>query len=140
MATQVSKEYAQDVLNAVKGTVYTGNFTVALLKSAPTVTSGTIDITSAELGGSNVGYSRQTIAVSAFSAASGNNPAAISNTSDILFDYNTGGGNWEAINYAAVLHGTKVLMVISTDSPVTIAPGRRVRIGSGALVFRMGSV
>lgn len=140
MTTIVSKEYASDVLDAVTGTVYTGDFTIALLKSAPDITSGTLSITGKELSTTtDEGYDRITVAVADFSAASGNNPVSLSNVNDLYTDYNSGSDNWQSINYVALLHGSKVLMCIGTASPVAIAPARRVRIPAGSLVLRMAS-
>ena len=140
MATYVSKEYAQDVLNAVVGTIYTGDIEVALLKSAPEITNGTLSITGKELSTStDEGYDRIAVAVEDFSAATGNNPAYLSNDNDLYTDYNSGVDNWQSINYVALLSGTKVLMCIETAAPVSIAPSRRVRIPAGSLVLRMGS-
>lgn len=140
MATTVSKEYAQDVLNAVLGTIYTGDFEVALLKSAPTVTNGTLSVAGAELSGvTDEGYARITVPVADFSAAAGNNPAHVSNDNDLYTDYNSGADNWQSINYVALISGSKVLMSIPTSAPVSIAPSRRVRIPAGSLVLRMAS-
>lgn len=140
MATIVSKEYAQDVLNAVVGTIYTGDFEVALLKSAPTITNGTLSITGAELSTvTDEGYARITVPVADFSAATGNNPAHLSNDNDLFTEYNTGEDNWQSINYVALISGSKVLMCLQTSAPVSIAPSRRVRIPAGSLVLRMAS-
>lgn len=140
MATLVSKEYATDVLDAVVDSIYTGDFELALLKSAPTVTNGTLSITGKELSTStDEGYARITVPVADFSAATGNNPVALSNVNDLFTDYNTGEDNWQSINYVALISGSKVLMCLQTSAPVSIAPSRRVRIPAGSLVLRMAS-
>lgn len=140
MTTSVSKEFARDSLDTLFGTVYTGDLTIALLKSAATSTDGTLSITGAELTAASDGYAPVAYAIADLNPADGNNPAYRDNSTEILFDYNTGGGNWETITGVAILSGSTVLQVVSADSPVTIAPGRRVRIAAGALQLRTDSV
>jgi hypothetical protein len=86
------------------------------------------------------GYAPVAYAIADLNPADGNNPAYRDNSTEILFDYNTGGSNWETITGVAILSGSTVLQVVSADSPVTIAPGRRVRIAAGALQLRTDSV
>lgn len=142
MATTVSKEYATALLDTVATTYATEGFELAFLNSAPTVTSGTIDISGAELSAiTNDGYARIPLDAADLSASSGNNPVVLSNTEALVSEYNGGSSNWQAINYVAVIDaGTDdVLLVISTASPVTVAEGRRARIPVGALTLRMAS-
>lgn len=140
MTTSVSKEFAQDSLDTLFGTVYTGDLTIALLKSAATSTDGTLSITGAQLTAASDGYAPVAYAIADLNPATGNNPAYRDNSTEILFDYNTGVSNWETITGVAILSGSTVLQVVSADSPVTIAPGRRVRIAAGALQLRTDSV
>lgn len=133
-----SKEYAHDVLDAVLTTYATDDFEVALLSDAPSASSGTISLSGVELTEDD--YARVAVLTTAFDAPTGNNPAYIANTDDILFDYNEGVADWDDITHVAVLSNDVVLQVIQTSSPVTIAPGRRVRIAAGALKLRVDTV
>jgi len=142
MATTISKEYGTAVLDALD-TLYPDGFEVALLKSAPTVTGGTITLGSSELSAvSSDNYARITVDTADFSAASGNNPVVRSNENALVTAYNEGESNWESINYVALIDAsdhTTVVLVVSTAAPVTITPGRCARIAAGALTLRVAS-
>lgn len=143
MATIVSKEYATTLLDTIATTYATDGLEVAFLTGAPTISGGTLDISSVELSGvTNNGYARIPLPVADLTAASGNNPVALSNDAVLVSQYNGGASAWQAINYVAVIDaaaGGDVLMVIGTAAPVTIAEGRRARIPVGALTLRIAS-
>lgn len=139
MATLISKEYAQDVMEAVMGTIYTGSFSIALLYQTPIPVDGTISLTGTELSGK--GYARVNVPVTDFVVDPDKwNPVTAVNQDDIVFAANSHGTNWSPITHAAVIHGSTVLAVISADTPITIKPNRWLRIPAGSLALRMDSV
>lgn len=140
MATIVSKEYSAAVLAAVAGasaSVFSGDFEVALLSGAPSVTSGTIDISSVELSGS--GYSRITVPVEDFGSPTGHDPVVVSNSNVLYSSFNSSGSAWDSVTHVALLQSDVVLQVIDLASPVEVDPEQRVKISVGGLQIKLSS-
>lgn len=135
-----SKHFAQSVLRAVAGpdaSVFSEDFTVALLTGTPSQSAGSFNIASVEQDGT--GYSRQTIPSTDFTQATGNAPSSCSNTTAVRFS-NTGSTSWDPITHVALLDGSTVLAVFRLSDPHTTTAGRKARIPVGGLVLKMSSI
>lgn len=117
-----------------------GTLGVALLTAPPTVTSGEwdSDLSSIEIDGT--GYSRGELATADIAAAAGNGPVRRISSADVVFDPNSGAGDWDPITHVAVLAASgDVVSVVPLSTPVVVKPLEALVITAGDLQFAVDS-
>lgn len=136
---QVSKAVAEDMI-AVWSSEYGDPLKLALLTAEPSVADGVWDIAGVEC--TEADYARVDVALSAFDAATGNDPVYRATNVELTFPTNASGGDWAAVTHMALLDtaGADVLSVIALPEPIVVGDSESASVGSGNLQLVVESV